>query len=217
MLVSYHNCSLFYPTISIGFVVYKNLNTMRTLITLLMLLFISQATQSQNAAVLIPNQSTMTIKGTSSLHDWEEKVGKFDVNLNLKFREKEIAGIDKVHLICKSGSIVSDNSIMTNKTHNALQVEKYPDIIFKLISVDNLSSKEGSFSGTLVGDITLTGITKRVTIAFAGVHSGNKISIKGSKELNMNDFKIKPPTAMMGTLKTGEQVTISFQLNFQVS
>jgi hypothetical protein len=60
-------------------------------------------------------------------------------------------------------------------------------------------------------------VTKRIQLTFAGTHTGNKITIKGSKELNMNDFKIKPPTAMMGTLKTGEQITVSFQLNFQVS
>ncbi|MBN1789847.1 MAG: YceI family protein [Bacteroidales bacterium] len=172
---------------------------------------------SQETVVLLPGQSSITINGTSSLHNWEEKVEKFDVNLNLTFREKEISAIDMVSLTCKSVSITSDNSIMTRKTHNALQVEKYPEIVFKLVSVDHLTSKNGSFSGTLVGDIILAGVTKRIQLTFAGTHAGNKITIKGSKELNMNDFKIKPPTAMMGTLKTGEQITVSFQLNFQVS
>ena len=106
---------------------------------------------------------------------------------------------------------------MTNKTHDALNVEKYPQIDFKLVSVDNLSSENGKFSGTLLGDVTLAGVTRRISLAFSGQHSGNKITIKGSKELNMNDFKIKPPTAMMGALKTGEAVTITFQLNFQVT
>lgn len=189
----------------------------KNILIVVLLITVNLVIKSQSSVVLIPGQSTVTIKGTSSIHDWEEQVGKFDVNLNLKFREKEIAGIDNVNFICKSGSIISDNSIMTNKTHSALQVEKYPDITFKLISIDNLTSKNGSFSGTLVGEVILVGVTKKISIAFSGTHSGNKISIKGSKELNMNDFNIKPPTAMLGTLKTGEKVNISFQLNFQVS
>jgi polyisoprenoid-binding protein YceI len=151
------------------------------------------------------------------LHDWEESVEKFRVNLNLKFGENEITGIDKVQVTCESSSIISDNSIMTNKTHHALNVEKYPQIEFRLVSVDNLSSVDGKFSGTLVGDVTLAGVIKRISLTFSGLHNGNKITIKGSKELNMNDFRIKPPTAMMGALKTGEEVTISFQLNFQVT
>ncbi len=195
----------------------KSIKSVPYLVSVIILLFTNQVIQSQQTIALIPSQSEMKIKGTSSLHDWEEKVDKFNVSLNLHFREKEIAGIDKVQFICKSNSVVSDNSMMTNKTHNALQVDKYPDIVFKLVSVDKLSSQNGTFSGTLVGDVILAGVTKRITLAFTGNHTGNKISIKGSRELNLSDFKIKPPTAMMGTLKTGDQITISFLLNFQVS
>ena len=195
----------------------KSIKSVPYLVSVIILIFTNQVIQSQQSIALIPSQSEMKIKGTSSLHDWEEKVDKFNVSLNLQFREKEIAGIDKVQFICKSNSVVSDNSMMTNKTHNALQVDKYPDIVFKLVSVDKLSSQNGTFSGTMVGDVILAGVTKRITIAFTGNHTGNKISIKGSRELNLSDFKIKPPTAMMGTLKTGDQITISFLLNFQVS
>jgi polyisoprenoid-binding protein YceI len=131
----------------------------------------------------------------------------------------EVSGkrTDQVHVTMQSGSIVSENNIMTNKTHDALNVKKYPEIVFKLVSVDKLASGEGKFSGTLVGDITIAGVTKRIAIAFTGVHSGNNITIKGAKELIMNDFKIDPPTALMGTLKTGKEVTIAFSLNFQIT
>jgi hypothetical protein len=186
-------------------------------ILVLTLLFDITSISAQQAVRLLPDQSEITIKGTSNLHDWEESVESFKVNLDLKFLENELKGIDHVHVTLMSNSIVSDNSIMTNKTHNALNVKKYPQIEFKLVSVDNLSSGNGKFSGTLVGDVTLAGVTKRISLAFSGIHSGNKISIKGSKDLNMNDFKISPPTAMLGTLKTGEEVTISFQLNFQLT
>jgi len=170
---------------------------------------------AQQNLSLIPASSTMMIQGTSSMHDWEEKVEKFDVNLSLKLKDKEITGIDKVNFVCKSASISSDNSIMTNKTHDALQVEKYPDITFKLVSVDKLSSQDGTFSGTVSGDISLAGVTKRITLSFTGNNVNNRITFKGSKTLNMNEYKIKPPTAMLGTLKTGEQVTITFNLQFQ--
>jgi hypothetical protein len=63
----------------------------------------------------------------------------------------------------------------------------------------------------------LAGVTKRISVPFTGVQAGDKVSINGSKELKMSEFNIKPPTAMLGTLKTGDQVTVAFQLNFQVS
>jgi hypothetical protein len=47
--------------------------------------------------------------------------------------------------------------------------------------------------------------------------SGNRIQIKGSKKVKMTDFNISPPTAMLGTLKTGDEVTISFTLVMAVN
>jgi hypothetical protein len=45
---------------------------------------------SQQAVRLMPDQSEISIKGTSNLHDWEENVENFKVNLNLKFQENEL-------------------------------------------------------------------------------------------------------------------------------
>ena len=40
------------------------------------------------------------------------------------------------------------------------------------------------------------------------------INIKGEKTLKMSDFDVKPPTALLGTLKTGNDITIKFNLNY---
>lgn len=187
----------------------------RTTLLLLSLIVCAVSIFSQQTVSLIPASSTMIIQGTSSMHDWEEKVEKFEVNLSLKFKDKEITSIDKANFLCKAKSISSESSIMTNKTLEALKAEKYPDISFKLVSVDKLSSQGGTFSGTVSGDITLAGVTKRISISFTGNNANNKISLKGSKMVSLKDYNIKPPTAMLGTLKTGDEVTISFNLQFQ--
>ena len=172
---------------------------------------------SQQSVRFLPTDSRIIITGTSNLHDWEEKVEQFDVALVMKFEKNEILGIDRVHFSCKSESISSDNSIMTNKTMDALQTDKYPEIVFTMASIDKLTSVNGKFSGVLTGDLTLAGVTKRISIAFTGHHENNRIKITATKDINISDFKIKPPTAMMGALKTGKNVLISFQLQFSVS
>jgi polyisoprenoid-binding protein YceI len=187
----------------------------RLTLTLLSITICAVTLFSQQAVNLIPASSTMTIQGTSSLHDWEEKVDKFEVNLSVKTRDKEITSIDRANFVCKAQSISSESSMMTNKTLEALKAKDYPDISFKLVSVDKLSSQEGNFSGTISGDITLAGVTKRISISFTGSNVNNRIALKGSKMVSLKDYNIKPPTAMMGTLKTGDQVTISFSLLFQ--
>jgi polyisoprenoid-binding protein YceI len=172
---------------------------------------------SQQSVRFLPTDSRIIINGTSNLHDWEETVKQFDVAMVMKFENNDILGIDHVHFNCKSESIASDNSIMTNKTMDALRTDKYPEIEFTMVSIDKIISNYGKFSGVLTGDLVLAGVTKRISIAFSGQFENNRINITATKDINLNDFKIKPPTAIMGALKTGENVVISFQLQFSVS
>jgi hypothetical protein len=39
--------------------------------------------------------------------------------------------------------------------------------------------------------------------------------LKGNVPLKMTDFKIKPPTAMLGAMKTGDAVTVKFDVSFK--
>jgi phosphomannomutase len=41
--------------------------------------------------------------------------------------------------------------------------------------------------------------------------NNDKLFFDGSKILNMKEFQISPPTAFMGAMKVGEQVTIKFK------
>jgi len=181
------------------------------------LISLTMNVRSQLLVELLEDKSSITIQGTSSLHNWEEKVQKFDVDLVIELKENKVAGIHNASVICESSSIESGNSIMNNKTHDALKAEKHPRIIFKLISVDKLNQQGHNFTGVATGDLTVAGKTKRVQLNFQGSNGGKIISIKGSKEIRMTEFAIEPPTALMGTLKTGDEITISFNLHFQLS
>jgi polyisoprenoid-binding protein YceI len=172
---------------------------------------------SQQSVRILPADSKIIITGTSNLHDWEEKVVKFDIAVAIKFEKNEIVGFDQVHFNCKSESITSDHAIMTGKTMEAIRAEEYPDIVFNMVVIDKLNSVDSKFSGALTGDLKLAGVTKRISVAFTGSYENNRIIINARKVLNLSEFKITPPTALMGTLKTGENVVVSFQLQFLVS
>ena len=43
----------------------------------------------------------------------------------------------------------------------------------------------------------------------------NIIVFRGELTLKMSDYEISPPTALMGTIKTGDEVTIRFSIPFQ--
>ena len=170
----------------------------------------------QQGVVLIPSESKITVSGTSNLHEWEERVDKFDVSMQVQPKGTAIASISNVTFMSKSAAVVGDNSIMTGKTHDALQVDKHPEIIFRSSDISVPDLQGGSIKGNLKGDVVINGVTKHIVVSYTGILSGDKLEISGSQVLDMKDYNIKPPTALMGTLKTGDKVTVSFSLKFRV-
>ena len=180
------------------------------------LLFAAYTSISAQNPVLIQKESQIKISGTSNLHDWHEVAGNFSIDISLSADESVTPLIDRVLLTCQTASITSDNSIMTNKTHEALRVEKHPEITFASAKQSSLIVRNGEFSSTITGELTINGVRKPVAVPVEGSLSGNKLIVRGSKTIKMSDFEVKAPVALMGTLKTGDDVTISFDLKFDV-
>ena len=97
---------------------------------------------------------------------------------------------------------------MDDKTYDALRIEKYPDIKF---DADKLKINANEISGK--GTLSIAGVTKPIDIrADILSRKAKSINVKGNVDINMLDYNINPPTAMFGTLKTGELVTIQYEL-----
>jgi polyisoprenoid-binding protein YceI len=63
------------------------------------------------------------------------------------------------------------------------------------------------------GLLTIAGKEKEIDISGTGTVDGNgTVRMKGSKQFKMSDFGVKPPSLMLGTMKVGDMVTVSFDL-----
>ncbi|MFO7620585.1 MAG: YceI family protein, partial [Bacteroidales bacterium] len=102
------------------------------------------------------------------------------------------------------------------KARDALKVKDHPEIVFISDGAENVVSNDGKINGTLIGKLSIGGVSKSIDIGFSGNINGDSILISGSEEVNMADYGIKPPTALLGTLKTGEKVTVDLQLSFLI-
>jgi len=180
------------------------------------ILFIS-ATTAKNTYTLSKDYA-VTINGTSNLHSWDEKVttvsgtgivnwdnGSFDlVAVNIKM---------DVH------SIQSDmGSAMNNKTYKALKADANPEIIFALnVPVEAIKTNVNEKMITAKGNLTIAGITKSVDMKVKiSMQEKGKFTVEGSQTIKMSDYNIDPPTALFGTLKTGNDITINFKTNFTI-
>lgn len=156
----------------------------------------------------------MTITGTSSLHDWESEVtkltadGKFTVDGTLKSIENLLVEIPVIDIVSPKGSV------MDKKTYKALEEEDHPTITYRLTKVQSITPKgSNGFTVKTSGKLTIAGTTKDVTIQVDGERLANgNLKFTGSKALKMTDFNVEPPTALLGTIKTGDDISVNFQL-----
>ncbi len=188
---------------------------LRTTIVLAGLTFLLPGIISgQKRATLVLPESKVTVGGTSSLHDWEVEIKKFSAEFYIEESGTGDLLIKEVNSVFNAASLTSDNGIMTGKAHDALRVKEFPEITFKSPGIKVISFKDGEVNGTIDGELRLAGATRNISVTFTGRITGNQFQINGSHKINMVDYRIKPPTAMLGTLKTGEVVTVDFDLEF---
>jgi hypothetical protein len=142
----------------------------------------------------------------------------FDCNANFIMKNSRLTSIDKVAFICKTTDLKSDYSLMDKKTYSALKSGTFPEIKFNGISSMEIPAYNNKFTDNLRGNLFIAGKSITVSIPINGTLSSingiNIIDISGETDLKLSDFNIVPPTAMLGALKTGNGITVSFSLQF---
>lgn len=160
----------------------------------------------------------LVVKGTSNLHDWESKANEVRANGSMTVDATGILkSIQSLYVEVPVKAIKSQKgSIMDNKTYNALKADAFPNITFKLDKITGLGKRGDIYDVNAAGALTIAGSTNKIDIYVQGKLDGNSgIIFSGAKKLKMTDYKINPPTALMGTLTTGNEVEIAFQVTLK--
>jgi hypothetical protein len=101
--------------------------------------------------------------------------------------------------------------------HKALKVEAYPEIRFRLRSLepDGSPARASAKPGTVYrafGWLTVAGVEKEVVLNLAVERKGTALVVTGGTDLLMTDYGITPPKAMLGMLRTNPKVQIRLEL-----
>ena len=153
----------------------------------------------------------VTVKGTSTMHDWESKVEKLECKTSYKIENNDLVEIKDATLKITVESIKStEGKIMDDKTYDAFKSEQHPFIIFILRS-ENINKSD--LTVNLTGTLEMAGETRPIDlVASYRVLANGDLQIVGNKKIKMTEFKMKPPKALMGTIKVGDEVNISFDI-----
>jgi polyisoprenoid-binding protein YceI len=95
---------------------------------------------------------------------------------------------------------------------DVLETAKFPDISFKSRSVKSSRRGDGTYDVRLVGELSLHGVKKQVTVpARVSLEAGTLHAI-GTLELRQTDFGITPFSFVNGTVTIRDTVILSFDI-----
>jgi polyisoprenoid-binding protein YceI len=111
-------------------------------------------------------------------------------------------------------SLKSKESGLDKNMDKALKAESCPDISFHLsnYSVSKDTTSAAAFHASVNGTLTIACQERPVTLETRLTSGPETLHVQGDYTLLMTDYGIKPPTMMMGTIKTKNPVVIHFDL-----
>jgi polyisoprenoid-binding protein YceI len=197
----------------------KNFNRQISAIMIMTAILIgatSQNLRAQTTYKLSPGKdATIKILGSSNIHDWVmtssatlESQGEF------KFDDKnQLQSLRSFSLSLTAKSLKSEHESMDNRTYSTIKADKYPNITYKLTLAVVTQAQKNKYLVKTTGDLTIAGVTQTIAMTVTIiVNADNTLSCTGSEKLQLTDYKISPPSFMLGAMKVTNDLTIQFSL-----
>lgn len=181
------------------------------------------AQNAQEVKYAIMPQSTMQINGNSTLHKWTCNVSKLTGSVELpesivnnnEFKTGDSFTVTNVTVPVNQIKSTESGS-MDKKIYGALKDKKFPEITYtltssKVVAASDTAADQYIFDTT--GKLTIAGTTKNIEMKLAGkIQKDGSLHFQGKKDMKMTDFNIKPPSALFGTIKSDDEISVSFDI-----
>lgn len=162
---------------------------------------------------------SMKIDGTSTLHDWTTPVEKIKAKAEVAVVNNEITNVNSMWVECDVMSITSEKGeTMMEKIQEAFKAEDgYKTITFTLSGITDIKKVGSATTITADGYLAMAGQKKPITMTVTGSVMGTDIVFKGEQKLKMTAWGMERPSAMLGAIKAGDEVKVSFTLTMKKS
>lgn len=151
------------------------------------------------------------VSGTSTLHDWDMVSEGASGHASITIDGNLIKEIQSLRVELPVNTLKSGNSRMDRIAYDAIDADKHNRVFFELTGVRNITPQMIVATGTL----TVSGTTRPVTISTKYRVNGRSIQFIGNQSIKFSQFDVSPPRALMGTIRTGDDLEISFDVDFE--
>lgn len=157
------------------------------------------------------NGSVVKVEGTSTLHNWTMESTTIKGEISAPTPDNWNAPAKAVVTIPVT-SLKSEHAKMDKLMADALKAKTNPEIRYEMTQATPSNVTATAFVLKTQGKLTIAGTTKDVAFDVQGSRNADgRYTLAGQAPIKMTAFGIKPPTAMMNTIKTGDDVKVTFR------
>lgn len=146
-------------------------------------------------------ESTITVDGTSNKSDWTVTATEFIGVYTLADDAPDSVELTIPVMQMKGGKSL----IMDRLMRDAMNAPEHPEIRFVSTAIE--PAEDAGWN--VIGDLTISGETLSVVVPVTKTDLG---AFTGSLDIKMSDWGVKPPTAMFGSLRTADEITVNFNV-----
>jgi len=186
-------------------------------ITAIMLFVTTLNLKAQTYKIVTGKDVTIKVLGSSNVHDWVEASSTIESQGEFKVADdSQIQGLTTFTLSVAAKSLKSEHEMMDTRTYKAIKADQFPKITFKLESAVVTPIQKGKATIKATGDLTIAGVTQSIVLEVSAVvNADNTITCNGSKKIKLTDFKIDPPSYLLGAMKVTNDLNIQFNLTYK--
>lgn len=190
---------------------------MLTLLGFLLLQPVDVVRAQASEALTFDQDTRVWVEGTSTIHDWSCEAEEISGTVTpAPEAEQPLSNLQSTSLTIPVDQFECGKDKMNRKLREAFKTDDHPAIEFEANTVSAQVAAAGSGPATSIlvkGDLTMAGTTRAIEIRAEGYDQAHgRLKFTGQHQLDMTDYEMDPPTAIWGTIKTGEEVTIHFEV-----
>jgi polyisoprenoid-binding protein YceI len=169
--------------------------------------------------VSLRSGSVIRILGDSNMHEWACDATAFESTIDIQRPAARAmpTRVQEARIVLPVSSLNCGNQKIDENLRKALDAADHPTITFQLTRVTFAAeNRPDTATATVLGALTVSGTTRDVwmDVTVANTADG-AMRIQGAADLQMSNFGVKAPTALLGLLKTKDDVVLLVDLTLE--
>ncbi len=160
--------------------------------------------------------STLSVFGTSTLHDWKLSADDLKGDAVFKMKGNKIEEISSLSFEVPVAPMESGLEALDKHMRTAMTANNSSVVTFIMNEVTKLTPNTiDGYTVQANGNLTIIKNKKPVSLqATIEIKKDGAIRIYGETKISMTDYEVEPPQAEMGSIKTEDEVKVVFDVVF---